>query len=330
MGDGKKDDRQPRRRMPPMQFGADLPLWTAWLYYEERLKQDEIAARLGISRASVFNLLQKAREDGIVTITIDPTRLERADLSMALKERCGLDECFVLPASGTGAPVHERLGRLAARILEQKLADDDVIGVAWGRTVMALSQALAPAHMPGATVAQVTGSSIATYDFSPELCTSNIAARLNARCVNLHAPGVVSNARMKALLMQEPIVEQHFALLRQCTKTLFGATPLTGPTLLEDSGVMTDTVLREYLDAGGVGFASGYVFDEAGRIIRTGFDDRHLVMPLEDFLSVPDRICVAGGPAKIPALEAMIRARIATILITDQDTARALAERFPG
>ncbi len=249
---------------------------------------------------------------------------------MALKERCGLDECFVLPASGTDAPVYERLGRLAARILEQKLSKDDVIGVAWGRTVLALSRALAPAQMPGATIAQVTGSSIATYDFSPELCTSNIAARLNARCVNLHAPGVVSNAKMKTLLMQEPIVEQHFSLLRQCTKTLFSATPLTGQTLLEDSGVMTEAVLREYLDAGGVGFASGYVFDAEGRIVRTGFDDRHLVMPLEDFRSVRERICVAGGLDKVAALAAMIRARIATILITDQDTARALAEDFPG
>ncbi|SIQ68109.1 DNA-binding transcriptional regulator LsrR, DeoR family [Rhizobium sp. RU20A] len=326
----KSEAKPARRRAPPMQFGADLPLWTAWLYYEEGLKQDEIAERLGLSRASVFNLLQKARDDGIVTITIDPTRLERADLSMALKERCGLDECFVLPASGTGAPVHERLGLLAARILEQKLHDDDVIGVAWGRTVMAMSRALAPAHMPGATIAQVTGSSIATYDFSPELCTSNIAARLNARCVNLHAPGVVSNATMKSLLMQEPIVEQHFTLLRQCTKTLFSATPLTGQTLLEDSGVMNEAVLREYLDAGGVGFASGYVFDADGRIIRTSFDDRHLVMPLEDFLAVPERICVAGGASKIGALEAMFHARIATILITDQETARALAERFPA
>ncbi|MXN51006.1 sugar-binding transcriptional regulator [Shinella sp. AETb1-6] len=317
-------DRIGRRKAPPMQFGADLPLWVAWLYYEEGLKQDEIATRLGISRSSVFNLLQKARDEGIVTITIDPTRLERADLSVELKEKGQLAECYVLPSSSGGAALSEQIGRLGARIFEQKLEKDDVVGVAWGRTVMALSKALSPTSMPGVTVAQVTGSSIATYDFSPELCTSNIAARLNARCVNLHAPGVVSNAKMKSLLMQEPIVGQHFDLLRHCTKSLFGVTHITGPTLLEDTGVMTEELLRQYQDKGAVGFASGYFFDIDGAIIRTGFDDRHLVMPLDDFLNVPERLCIGGGPEKVDAIHGMLKARIATILITDQETAKAV------
>ncbi|WP_083531159.1 sugar-binding transcriptional regulator [Pararhizobium antarcticum] len=321
----RADDKVAKRKPPPpMQFGADQPLWAAWLYYEEGLKQDEIAERLGISRASVFNLLQKARDEGIVTITIDPTRLERADLSVELKEKGGLLECYVLPAGGSAAALYDRIGRLGARILEQKIENDDVIGVAWGRTVMSLSKALSPANKPGVTVAQVTGSSIATYDFSPELCTSNIAARLNARCVNLHAPGVVSNPSMKTLLMQEPIIEQHFTLLRQCTKTLFGVTHLSGPTLLEDSGVMTEELLLQYQKKGAVGFASGYFFDPDGTIIRTGFDDRHIVMPIEDFINVPRRICIGGGAEKITAIQGMLKAALANVLITDQDTARSL------
>lgn len=317
----KQDKKRPA---PPMQFAADQALWAAWLYYEESLKQDEIAERLGISRASVFNLLQKAREDGLVTITIDPTRLERADLSMELKDKGNLLECYVLPAGGGNTPLFDRIGRLGARILEQKIGDDDVIGVAWGRTVMSLSKALSPANKSGVTVAQVTGSSIATYDFSPELCTSNIAARLNARCVNLHAPGVVSNARMKELLMQEPIIEQHFDLLKQCTITLFGVTALKGPTLLEDSGVMTEDMLVDYQQRGAVGFASGYFFNRDGGIVRTDFDDRHIVMPIEDFLRVPRRICIGGGVDKVEAICGMLRGGLANVLITDQDTARAV------
>ncbi|MFB2551997.1 sugar-binding transcriptional regulator [Ensifer soli] len=317
-----------RRPPPPMQFGADQALWAAWLYYEEGLKQDEIAARLGISRASVFNLLQKARDEGIVTITIDPTRLERADLSVEIKEKGGLMECYVLPAQGSGQPLYDRIGRVGARILEQKIEDDEVIGVAWGRTVMALSKALAPANKPGVTVAQVTGSSMATYDFSPELCTSNIAARLNARCVNLHAPGVVSHAEMKRLLMREPIIDQHFNLLRQCTTNLFGVTQLAGPTLLEASGVMTEELLHTYLDKGAIGFVSGYFFSPEGEIVRTDFDDRHIVMPLEDFVNVPRRICIGGGPEKVEAILGMLKAKLATVLIVDQETARQVSRQL--
>ena len=156
-------DKTARRRMaPPMQFGGDLVLWAAWLYYEEGLKQDEIALRLGISRASVFNLLQKARDEGVVTITIDPSRIARADLAMKLHELWGLAECYVLPNEGGDTPLHDRIGRLGARIVEQKIGDEDIIGVAWGRTVLSLSKALSPMQHPGVTVAQLTGSSMAT------------------------------------------------------------------------------------------------------------------------------------------------------------------------
>lgn len=319
-----------RRPVPPMQFAGDEVLWAAWLYYEEGLKQDEIALRLGMSRGSVFNLLQKARDEGIVTITIDPGGLGRADLALALCEKGGLEECYILPEAGGAGSPYDRLGRLGARVLEQGLAEDEVIGVAWGRTVLALSRALSPMQFPGVTVAQVTGSSMATYDFSPELCTSNIASRLSARCVNLHAPGVLSTPVMRDLLMREPTIEQHFALLRRCGVTLFGVTFLHGVTLLQESGFMSQAAVRAYEAAGGVGFASGYFFDAEGRIVTTDFDDRHMVMPLEDFMAVPRRLCVGGGLAKTEAIAGMLRARIATALVIDAPTAQAVLARLEG
>lgn len=57
-----------------------------------------------------------------------------------------------------------------------------------GRTVLALSNALASKQLPGVSVVQTTGSAIGTHRFSAELCTSNIANRIGGRCVYLHAP----------------------------------------------------------------------------------------------------------------------------------------------
>ena len=84
----------------PAQFAMDKVLWAAWLYYEQRLKQDEVARQLNLSRASVFNLLQKARDEGVVTIAIDPARTARIKLALNLQQRAGIRACFVLPASG--------------------------------------------------------------------------------------------------------------------------------------------------------------------------------------------------------------------------------------
>ncbi len=308
----------------PPAFGLDPVLWAAWLYYEEDLKQDDIAEILGVSRASVFNLLQRAREEGVVNITIDPARMERIALAQAMTRQTGLRECFIIPEEGRPEPLHDRVARFGARLLEQRLTNSDVLGVAWGRTVLSLSKALAPMVLPGATIAQITGSAIATYDFSPELCTSNIAVRIGGRCINLHAPGLLSSASMKKLLMQEPIIEQHFRLLRTCTRTLFGVTHIGSETLLKDSGFMSDQVLADYQRLGAIGFVAGYFFDAEGQVVLTEIDERHVVMPRDDFLSVPERICVAGGLSKVGAIRGMLKGGYASVLVTDAATAEAV------
>lgn len=308
----------------------DEVLWAAWLYYEQGQKQEQIADQLGISRASVFNLLQKARDEGIVKISIDPSRIARADLSVRLCEVAGLKECYILPSPGDPADLFDEIGHLAARVLEARLSADDTIGVAWGRTVLSLSHHLQSMPRPNVTVAQITGSAAATFSFSPVLCASTIAERLAARCVNLHAPGVVSSAHVKDILMAEPEIRNHFQLLRQCTKTVFGVTQLTGETLLVQAGFMAEKDLAAYRDLGAVGFAAGYFFDADGNVVRNEFDARHITMGLDDLLNVPERICLGAGNEKIGAIAGMLKANLATILITDEATATRLVEVSEG
>ena len=56
--------------MPPAEFAGDPIVWAAWLYYEERMTQEEIAEQLGVSRATVVNFLQEARDRNVVTIAV--------------------------------------------------------------------------------------------------------------------------------------------------------------------------------------------------------------------------------------------------------------------
>ncbi|MEH6724821.1 MAG: MarR family transcriptional regulator, partial [Hyphomicrobiales bacterium] len=63
---------QSPRRSASQNGGHDIVVEAAWLYYQDGLNQNEIAARFKVSRATVVNYLQEARERGYVQITLSP------------------------------------------------------------------------------------------------------------------------------------------------------------------------------------------------------------------------------------------------------------------
>jgi DNA-binding transcriptional regulator LsrR (DeoR family) len=306
---------------------GDPIIWAAWLYYEERMTQEEVADRLGVSRASVVNFLQEARDRGVVTIAVASEHLQSVKVSRELCGRFGLTSCVVIPDDGGRLPAYERIGRAGARLLTEILEPDDILGVSWGRTVLALSAALAQVRLPGVSVVQIAGSAIGTAEFSPELCTSNIANRLGARCVNLLAPGIVSRPEVKKLFMQEPALVEQFKLIRSCNKILFGVAGLGSASTALRSGYMTPEKLRPYVEGGAVGVMAGRFLDRDGDPVLGPLDEQMIGMTLREIARIPERICVAGGPEKVEAINAMLRGGYATILVTDETTAQALAAR---
>src|ERR1044071_7192353 len=85
---------------PPPEFVGDPIAWAAWLYYEERMTQEEVADRLGVSRPSVVNFLQEARDRNIVTIAVASNSLQSVRISHDIRERFDLTSCVVIPDDG--------------------------------------------------------------------------------------------------------------------------------------------------------------------------------------------------------------------------------------
>ena len=325
-----QDRKSPQSRVKrsalstPPEFVGDPIAWAAWLYYEERMTQEEVADRLGVSRPSVVNYLQEARDRNIVTIAVASQSLQSVRISRDIRRQYGLTSCVVIPDDGGRSPDFERIGRAGARLLLEILQPNDVLGVSWGRTVLALSAALPEVRLPGVSVVQIAGSAIGTAEFSPELCTSNIAYRIGARCVNLHAPGIVSRPEIKQLFMQEPALVEQFKVIRSCNKILFGVAGLGSASMALRSGYMTAEKIRPYADGGAIGVMAGRFLDCDGHPVLGPLDDQMIGLTLGEIARIPERICVAGGPGKIPAIQAMLRGGYATILVTDEATALAL------
>lgn len=307
----------------PTEFD-DAIMWTAWLYYADQMTQSEVATKLGVSRATVANYLNEARERGIVSVNISPKAASRTTLARALMEKFGLTGAFVIPSDGD-LHLSERLGDAGARVLADMLVDGDTIGVAWGRTVLAAASRISlPKPVRDLTVVQVSGSSTGKPSFSPELCTSLLSNRINAQCVNLLAPAVLTSRGLKAMLLAEPILKKQMELVHSTNHILFGIGDIGPDSTVRASGIGSQEEIDDYVARGAAAVIIGRFIDADGEPVGGDHDERMVGISLGELKKVHNRVCLAGGPTKTAAITATLKAGYATHFVTDAATAEAL------
>ncbi|MFC3206949.1 sugar-binding transcriptional regulator [Aquamicrobium soli] len=322
--DATSSTRNAASPTPPEFDGAVA--WAAWLYYVDQLNQSEVAKAMNVSRASVVNYLQEARETGLVSVQIDQEAFARTLESRALIERYGLASAAVIPDLNRG-DTDQRIGEAAGRLLASMIETDDTIGVAWGKTVLAAARSISgPRRARNLSVVQLCGSSIGTSDFSPEFCTSLMANRLGARCINLLAPAIVSSERLHDELMREPMLVNQFRMIHAAGKVIFGVGDVGPESTYARSGISDEAGLAGMIGQGAVGVIIGRLIDAEGRSLPSPLEGRTIGITLDELKAMPVRICAAGGPQKIEAIRAGLRGGYATHLVTDMATARALLE----
>jgi DNA-binding transcriptional regulator LsrR (DeoR family) len=327
--DGSRPKSKPRA-IAPAQFACDPVLWAAWLYHHDNLTQNQIANVMGISRASVANYLQLAKEQNIVSISVRPDLVQQIEISRELRRKFGLRNALIIPGDGGSAKPAQRIGAAGAAFLLQLLRPRDILGVAWGRTVLALSRVLPIQSRPELTVAQLVGSHGDEEGFSAEQCTLNIATRLGARCISIFAPAIVGRPELREMLMDDPSLREQFATVRACNKALIGVCTVKRNSLIFEARLFSEDLSREYISKGAVGVICGRFFDRKGIPVLGSADNRMIGLTLEELRRIPCRIAVAGGPEKTEAMLGALRGEYITDLVTDEATARSLLETNHG
>lgn len=308
----------------PVEF-SDITVWAAWLYYVDELTQKEVADLLGTSRVTVIKLLADARRRGLVKVDIDTAVASRVALSRELAEEYDLEEALVMPSLEGGDDL-KRLGRAASVMLVDKLSDGETLAVAWGRTVSAVAEAVPDfASLKDITVCQLVASPDGmASDFSPELCSSLLANRLGAKCVNILAPAVVSTVEVKESLMREPSIAAQFDVIRSASTALFGIGEFGPGSTIATQNLHDAKTLTGVQQAGAVGVIMGLFFDARGQEVHSPVSDRQIGASLDNLKAIPRRICVAGGSNKTLAIRAALEGGFVTHLVTDEITAKNL------
>jgi len=314
-----------RRRTVGQISGESIVIEAAWMYYHDGLNQSEIAKLLQVSRATVVNYLQEARERGYIRISLEPTVFTSHQLAQDLRDKFGLQAAFVLP-TGINTPEESlmRVARGAAEWLPSLLTSGDRLGVAWGRSVYEVAEAVEQTTTKDVTVTQLVGSMATPYGFTAEICSAHMAQNLGAKCINLHAPAVLSDPELAARLRDEPIIHAQLEALSHCNKAIFAAGSCAPNSHIVSSGVASNDDLDWYVKQGATGVLCGRFIDAQGRPIVGELDDRMIGVELDKLQGLDMGLLVSDGADKVAPMLAAIAGGYVTHVVTSNETARLM------
>ena len=132
----------------------------ARLYYEQGVRQPEIARQLSLSQAMVSRLLTAAYKEGIVRTTVMTPSGVYSELEEALVSRYKLQDAVVADcAEDTSDDVLRAIGSAAASYLEATLGPNEVIGISsWSETLLRTVVSMQPRRLAGKShVVQILG-----------------------------------------------------------------------------------------------------------------------------------------------------------------------------
>lgn len=307
----------------------DLLVRVAWLYFVEELTQAEVAQRMGLSRARVIQLLREARQAKVVSIHISSNSYNCLSLERDVCERFGLADAVVVPTPAERERLNTALARGAALYLDRTLQDGEVVGTAWGTTLFEVAKELAPTSQRDIIVVLLLGGLMSTLEgMNPNEIARILAERFGGKYYGIYVPAIVDTKQSRDVIINDQSMRETLQLARAARKAIIGIGTADDDATLLRAGFVSVPMIAELRGKGAVGDILARYFDLEGRPVSSGFDDRIIGHTLDDLRQIETVIAVAGGPAKVRPIIGAVRGGYVDVLVTDEDTARALLE-FP-
>lgn len=306
-------------------------LRAASMYYLQDIKMEVIARHLGTSRSTVSRLIKRARDTGLVEITIRPARTQAPGLSRTIGRRYGIETYVVaVPDSATEIERLDQVARTTAKLIGTWFDSDMVLAIAWGTTLAAVGRHLTPKPTRGSAIVQLNGAAntrTSGYAYASDLITS-FGAAFDAAVHHFPVPAFFDYRETKEAMWRERSVRRVLDVQRRAGIALFGVGALHG-------GVPSHVYSAGYLDEDDAGLLheEGVVGDVCTVFLRPdgSWDDVAInaratgPSPVE-LRRIPRRVCAVAGDNKVAPLRAALAAGVVTDLVIDELTAAALLD----
>lgn len=300
----------------------------AWAYHVEEMTQEQVAAKLGVTRLRVNRALSEARKKGLVRVTFDTAYAPCLDLEARLVSRFGLKRAYVAPSPARVDDVQTMVGAALGSLLSEELARPEVrlFGMSWGGTLNIATRFFTPMNRPELEVVSVMGGLTKGSDLNSFEITTRLADLCDAQHSYFTAPLYAGSAEARRTIMELDVFADVLAKIRSADALAMAAGDISRRSLLMRDGLPADVAMEALLAAGAVGDVLGFVLDAEGREIDHPINERVIGIRIDDLAAIPNVVLAAGGPWKVAIVRAILARSVIGTLVTDADTARALVE----
>lgn len=299
------------------------------LYYMHGASMDAIAARFGVSRASISRLLKEAREEGIVRISLNNDYRPKGQLAQRIIDRYKV-RARVVATDPAMSPLTrmEKVAREAAEVFDACIEEGTVAGIAWGSTVTEVAKYLQKRPVKDVTVVQLNGAGSAHHTGIPYVGTilGSVAETYGARMVHFPVPAFFDFAQTKQAMWRERSVAGVLAVQKTADVALFGIGAFGGaiPSHVYSGGYFDAVELGAMRAQGVVGDICTLLLREDGTYADLDINARATGPTPAELVKLPRRVCAASGVHREKALRGALNTGAITDLVVDAQLAALL------
>ncbi|WP_040203156.1 sugar-binding transcriptional regulator [Neobacillus jeddahensis] len=299
----------------------------AQMYYDEGATQSEIAEVIGVSRSLISKYLTKARELGIVEITIHDEGLHQfSQLERKVERLYNLREVVCIESVGQDSS-KKQLGEAVSEFLQRVIKDGQIIGFSSGTTLNEVAKVIqSPQLFPSLTIVPLVGGvGNERVDIHSNSIVAKIGAAFQSQCEFLHLPVMVDTKEAKEVLMRQPTIKSTFDLAEQSNIAVVGIGGRPEHSTMVQSYLGTDyqTITEDTEIVGDICYN---FINKFGKPVDNSWNERVIALDLRKLQQIPLVIGVAAGIEKVDAIKAALEGSLIHVLITDEVTANALVE----
>lgn len=305
---------------------TDLLVKAAMLFYMDGVTQTEIAKQLNISRPTVAALLQEARDNGIVRITIHHAGYSLKKQQEMIADKYGLETVLIADKNSRfGSNTKTYVGECCASFIEERLPKIKSLGLGWGTTIYEYVQHANYTNYKDLSVIPLMGGmGMSEFQYHSNHLAFVLAQKYNCAVNYFYAPAIAETLHIKKVLESTELVNLILEMGQKVDMAIVGVgNPMLSSTYRQ-FGYIHDQELKEIQDSNAVGDICATFFDNNCHPVNTHVSERMLGLNLENLMNIPEVVVVATGKEKVESLKALMKKPIINHLIIDNEIADLL------